>query len=45
MDGSALLYIGTMVVLLGVFGALIFRAYRPGKKADAESPKHRMLED
>jgi len=45
MDGNALIYLGTMALLIVVFGLLLFRAWRPGKKEETESPKHRMLED
>ncbi len=45
MDGRALLYIIVMVLLLAVFGFLIFGALRPSVKERQEEPKRRMMDD
>lgn len=45
MNAESLLYIGTITLMLAVFAALAFRAYRKDRKDEVESPKHRMLDD
>lgn len=45
MDGAAVIYLGTMAILMGVFGFLLLRAFRSGGKEETEAPKHRMMED
>ncbi len=43
--GKSALFLAVTLLLLGVFGALVARTYRRGRRDEAERPKHRMLDD
>jgi len=45
MDYDVLIYLGTLVGMLAIFGALVARAYSKGRREEIEAPKRRMLED
>lgn len=45
MDVDVLLYIGTLSVMVIIFGAIVVRAYSKRRHEEVEAPKRRMLED
>jgi cbb3-type cytochrome oxidase subunit 3 len=45
MSLQGFIYIGLTLVLFVIFGAIVIRVYRPGRRKQMEDPKHRMLDD
>jgi cbb3-type cytochrome oxidase subunit 3 len=43
--GKSALFLAVTLVFLVIFGAIVVRIYRRGRKEEVERPKHRMLED
>ena len=45
MSWDMIVYLGAMVFMLLVFGALMLRAYSKGRKQTEEEAKYRMMDD
>lgn len=45
MDSASVYYLGTTLLLFGIFALIVVRTYRKNERERNEAPKYRMLDD